>query len=209
MEVDMRRLTGLIVVLTFPDHVPDLINTGEAVAQAMTENAAIFTNPTLPVAVLSANLAALAAAEKLAQTKAPGAVQARNLKLELVISNLKQERAYVQSLVDASQAQGAVIIKAAAMTTRKASTYQKPPLSAKQSSIAGKVLLYCLASKVAAVYGWQMSVDQKTWTDLPGTREAKTSVAGLTPGSTVFFRVRLVIKGVEQNWSQIISFIVK
>jgi hypothetical protein len=44
---------------------------------------------------------------------------------------------------------------------------------------------------------------------MPPTLQAKTTLDGLTPVSTVEFRYRAVIKGGAQNWSAPISVVVK
>ncbi len=205
----MRRLTGLGVILSFPTSIPGLIRVCQLVVQAITANAALYPNLPITLAVLAANLATLAALETQAEAKHPGAAEERDVQAALVIANFKQTRAYVESLVIASPGQAAVLIDGAAMRSRKVRAYQKPPLAAKPGAISGLVLLICLASKIKAVYGWQVSSDQKTWTDLPPTTAAKTSEAGLTPGATYYFRQRLIIKGVAQDWGQIIAFVAK
>ena len=56
---------------------------------------------------------------------------------------------------------------------------------------------------------WQMSTDRTIWTNLPATLMAKTTVSGLTPATTIYFRHRPVVKGTTPSgWSQIVSIIV-
>jgi hypothetical protein len=43
----------------------------------------------------------------------------------------------------------------------------------------------------------------------PVTLQAKTTVAGLTPGATVQFRYRPVTKAGEGDWSQTVVLLVK
>ncbi len=205
----MRRLTGLSVVLSLSSSIPALIRVCQLVIQAITANATLYPNLPIALAVLAANLATLAELETQAQAKHPGAAEERDVQAELVIANFKQTRAYVEALVIASPGQAAVLVDGAAMRLRKVRSYKKPPLAAKQGGVSGLVLLFCLASKIKAVYGWQVSSDQKTWLDLPPTTAAKTSEAGLTPGITYYFRQRPIIKGVAQDWGQIIAFLAK
>ena len=54
-------------------------------------------------------------------------------------------------------------------------------------------------------YGWQMSVDQKTWTTLPPTLRASTLVSGLTAGTVYYFRVQSQTVAVLSDWSAIVS----
>ena len=172
-------------------------------------NVALFPAPDPELSILANSSAALSTAETQAGTGLVGAVQARNLAVAALVSLLKQERSYVQSRVDSNTSQAALLAEKAGMSLRKKSTYQKPPLSAKQGPASGLVLLVCLAAKGKAFYEWEMSLDQKTWAGLSITFVANTSVSGLTPGLTYFFRVRPRIKGPEQEWSQVVSFMVK
>ena len=50
--------------------------------------------------------------------------------------------------------------------------------------------------------------DQKTWTTLPITLQAKTGVSGLTPATTYAFRVQQVTRTGVENWSQIVTLVV-
>ena len=61
-----------------------------------------------------------------------------------------------------------------------------------------------------ASYEWQYSTDGgKTWVDAAVTLQAKTTMPGLTAGSTVEFKYRPVTKTGEGDWSQAVSLIVK
>jgi hypothetical protein len=53
------------------------------------------------------------------------------------------------------------------------------------------------------------STDQKTWTSLPMTLQAKTGVSGLTAGTTYYFRVQPVTRTGAESWSQIVTLLVK
>jgi hypothetical protein len=66
-----------------------------------------------------------------------------------------------------------------------------------------------VAAARRAAYDWQYSSDGgKTWTTAPSTLQAKTTVAGLVPGSTVHFKFRAVTKTGEEDWSQPVSLMV-
>jgi hypothetical protein len=60
-----------------------------------------------------------------------------------------------------------------------------------------------------AAYAFQYSTDQKTWTAVPMTIQAKTGVSGLTAGTVYYFRVQALTRQGEQNWSQLVSLMVK
>jgi hypothetical protein len=44
---------------------------------------------------------------------------------------------------------------------------------------------------------------------VPSTLRARTTVTGLTPGSTVEFRFKSVVKAGESDWSAPVSLLVK
>jgi hypothetical protein len=75
--------------------------------------------------------------------------------------------------------------------------------------VSGTVNLVAKSAGTRAAYDWQYSTDQKTWTTLPMTLQAKTGVSGLTAGTTYYFRVQSLIKTGTENWSQIVSLMVK
>jgi hypothetical protein len=82
--------------------------------------------------------------------------------------------------------------------------------AAKPGATSGSVHLVTDAAARRASYEWQYSTDAgKTWVSAPSTLQAKTVVAGLTPGVTVLFRYRAVTKSGEGDWSQPQSLIVK
>ena len=50
-------------------------------------------------------------------------------------------------------------------------------------------------------YEWQYGTDGKTWTNMPVTLPAKTTIENLTPGTQYSFRYRAVTKAGEGDWS--------
>ncbi|MBV9948887.1 MAG: hypothetical protein JOZ69_18710, partial [Myxococcales bacterium] len=65
----------------------------------------------------------------------------------------------------------------------------KAPLTVTHGPMTGILLLVALAVPKALVYVWEMSADQgTTWTVLPQTPQANTSVSDLMPGKTYWFR---------------------
>ena len=75
---------------------------------------------------------------------------------------------------------------------------------------AGTVALSAKAVKSRRVqYGWQMSVDQKTWTNLPTTLKASTVVSGLTAGTVYYFRVQTQTVAALSDWSAIVSILAR
>jgi hypothetical protein len=86
--------------------------------------------------------------------------------------------------------------------------HDKPAIAVKQLSVSGSVEIIAKSVAHRAAYDWQYSTDQKTWTSLPPTLQAKTTVSGLTVATVYYFRFQPLIKTGEENWSQIVSLLV-
>lgn len=197
----------ITVVLKRPKSVVSQIAFAQAIASAMANNATMFPAPTPPLATLNTDIDNVVSAQTVASTKAKGAAAARNDKLAIVIADLDQERGYVQKIVDATPSQAETIAQAAGMALRKVPTRNIPDVSVKPGKVSGTVLLQAKGAKYAA-HEWQTSSDGKTWTSVPSTMEAKTTVSGLTVGTTVYVQHRTVSKTGISNWSQPVSTIV-
>jgi len=198
-----------LVALKLPTKIKSIITTAENIAAAMNNNPT-FPTPNPPIATLLADIAALNTAETAVLSRTKGAVETRNAKLALVRADLENLKTYVQSVAGAgTPANAPAVIQAAGMTSRKVTAQDKPALAAKQGSVSGTVNLVAKSAGTRAAYDWQYSTDQKTWTTLPMTLQAKTGISGLTAGTTYYFRVQSLIKTGTENWSQIVSLMVK
>jgi len=65
-----------------------------------------------------------------------------------------------------------------------------------------------VAGKVAA-YHWAHAIDQETWTAVPQTLKARTTVASLVPGRKSLFRVRAVRRTGTDDWTMPVAFLVR
>jgi hypothetical protein len=84
-----------------------------------------------------------------------------------------------------------------------------PPLSALSGALADlqSAETGALARTKGAVATRNASTDGgKTWVALPPTLQARTTVTGLTPGSSAQFRHRAVTKAGAADWSLPITF---
>jgi hypothetical protein len=199
-----------IAVLKMSHKVKSLITFAQSVATTMTDNST-FPSPSPTLTTFQADIAALVTAETAALARAKGAADTRNAKLAVVKADLESLKNYVQNVVDASNpANAESIIGSAGMAIRKVTLHDKPALAVKQGSVSGTVTLSAKAAAKKAAYNWQYSTDQKTWTSLPQTLKAKTSVSELTSGTTYYFRSQaLTPKGGDGDWGQVISLLVK
>jgi len=200
-----------IAVLKMSPKVKTLITFAQSVATAMAENTTTFPSPSPTLATFQANTAALVTAETAVTARTKGAADTRNARLAVVKADLEALKIYVQSVVEASNpANSESSIGSAGMSIRKVTLHDKPALAVKQGSVSGTVTLAAKAAAKKAAYHWQYSTDQKTWTSLPETLDAKTGVSGLTSATTYFFRSQaLTPKGGESDWGQIVSLLVK
>lgn len=190
-----------IASLKLPKAAPALILYAEGILKAMTANA-YFASPTPPLTALSGAIADLQNAETAAQSRVKGAVATRNAKRATLVSILQQEKAYVQGQADTNPEVGPSIIESAAMAVKKVPVRPPRVFSAKPGAVSGTVKVVAPQAAHRASYEWQQSNDGgKTWIDLPPTLQAKMTVTGLTPGSSVEFRYRAVTKTGAADWS--------
>jgi hypothetical protein len=202
------RMARAIAVLKLSHRVKNVITFAQLVSTSMTNNAS-FPSPNPPLATFEADVAALNTAETAALARAKGAVEIRNAKLAVVHTDLKSLLAYVQGVADAANPSNAeAIIESSGMTVRKVTLHDKPAIAVKQLSVSGSVEIIAKSVAHRAAYDWQYSTDQKTFTSLPPTLQAKTTVSGLTVATVYYFRFQPLIKTGEENWSQIVSLLV-
>ena len=197
-----------LVASKLPKPVPALIKTIQSVGAALTGNPH-FPSPNPLLAALSASLTALIAAETATQTRAHGTVPTRNAALTQALSDFQVIKANVQQVADATPEQAEAIIASAGMAVRKSTTRAKPTFAARQGTTSGSVKLAARAAALRASYEWEWSGDGgKTWTPVPPTLQARTSISGLPVGTSVQFRYRAVTKTGATDWSQATSLLV-
>ena len=195
-------------VLKIPKSAKKVAPFTQSIISALTGNAS-FPSPVPPLATVSADLAAFEASESAVLLRTKGAAEARDVKLATLRTDLEHILAYVQSVADTNESTAQAVIQSAGMAVRKAATRNKAPLEVEQGAVSGSVKLAAKAAAKRASYEWQYSQDQKTWTALPVTLQAKTTLEGLTPATTYAFQVRIVTKDGQGNWGQSVLFLVK
>lgn len=198
-----------VVVLLLPTNVPALVKFAQAVVAALTNNA-FFPNPNPPLTTVSALITKLDAAQTAVKTRAQGTVQARNTVKAQLVQALHDIRAYVQSIANANPEQAEEMIASAALRSRKIPSRVKPALAIAPGSVAGAAKVGAKAAARRAAYEWQWSSDGgKTWTAVPPTLQARTTIEGLPVGVTCSFRYRALTRTGEGNWSQVVTYLVK
>jgi len=199
----------IVAVSRFPTSVVALLKYTQAFIAALTNNHN-FTDAAQVIAGLQAAFQALDAGETAAKTRAIGTVAARDNAKDALLTALHGAKAYVQQKADAAPEQAQAIIESAGLAVRKTAIRIKLGFTAKAGPVSGSVQLAARAAGRRASYEWQWSADGgKTWTSLPSTLQAKTTVPNLPVGTNCSFRYRAVTKTGEGDWSQVISLLVK
>jgi hypothetical protein len=198
-----------LVSLALPKKVPALITYAQSVVTAMTGNTSLPT-PAPTLAALTAAITALQTAESAAIARTKGAVTARNDKQAALVALLQELKAYIQKTADANAENSSAIIQGAGVAVKKTAVRKPRVFSAVQGAVSGAAKLVTASAGHRSSYEWQYSTDAgKTWVETSATLQAKTSVTGLTAGSTVQFRYRAVTKTGQADWSPAVSLLVK
>ena len=200
---------GPVAALMLPGTTQFLLAFAKAVHSALLNNPA-FPSPNPPLDVFAEDIAALEDAETKAASRAKGAASLRDAKKRRVKEDLFHLRDHVQSVVETntSPAAAAALIESAFMNVRKVPKRTVPDLSAKNADVSGKVLLTAKAVAPVAVYSWEYSLDQSSWTRLPETMQTRTEVAGLTSAEVYYFRFRALTRAGWQDYSPVMSLLV-
>jgi hypothetical protein len=196
-----------LLAIHLPRKHGDLLVFAHHVVESMTGNAHL-PNPTPPLATVTADIEALQAAEVAAQSRAKGSADARDLPLQKVVGDLHSLAGYVQSVADANPAEAVAIITSAGFGTHPHGVHAAPDISA-HMGVGGLVMLRAHAVGRHAAYEWQQSADGgKTWTNLPSTTTAHTSVAGLAFAQSFSFRVRGNVGTTTGDWTDPVTILI-
>jgi hypothetical protein len=201
----INKTSRAIATLKLPRKVPALITFASGIVKAMTGNAS-FPTPTPAIATVQTAINDLQTAETGALSRVKGAVAVRNEKVAALVTLLEELRTCVQSTADANPESGPSIIQGAGLALRNPTTRAALGFHAKPGGVTGTVKVIAPSAARRAAYDWQYSTDGgNTWLTLPSTLQAKTTVTGLKPLTTVMLRFRAVTKTGESDWSQSIS----
>jgi hypothetical protein len=162
-------------------------------------------NPPVAVAVVDGHIDELDDAEQ-AVHSGKGTVAERDTKLGVVQSDMGLYLAYAEAEANANPEKGAAIIEGGGFYVVKRKNPGKADLAARYTKTPGALKLAAKAKKRPASYYWQMCVNPTspnpaTWSDLPETHQASTTVEGLTPGMTYAFRYRTLTRDGTSDWS--------
>jgi hypothetical protein len=208
MATTAKSIHRATVTLMLPKAVPALIVYAQGIVKRMTGNAS-FPSPTPALAVLTAAIDDLQAAETAALARTKGAAAARDEKRTALVALLQQLRSQIQVTADADVTNGASIIQSAGVGVRKTATRHARAFAARPGPVSGVATVVAASAAPRASYEWQYSTDGgKTWITAPATLQAKTNISGLAQGVTVQFKYRAVTRTGEGDWSQPVSLMV-
>ena len=173
----------------------------------MATNVAMYPTPSPSLATFDTNIDALEVAEAKASTHVTGSKALRDKAYDLVLDNVHNLQAYVQTLADnAADVDDAIaLITNSGFDLKNQGVRVKPDFEVKQGELSGSAELIAKFSGLRTANEWQMSTDQQTWIALPTTIQASTVVTGLAVKTTVYFKHRPVTKDGIGNWSQILA----
>ena len=202
----MTKTHHTLAALTLSPKVPLLITQCQTITEGVAASP-LFTSLAALLTAVNGGITGLVAAEATAMTRVKGAAQARDLKRDDLKTLMHQLKADVQKVADADPANAETIILSARMAVRKPTTRSKATFVATRGTVSGSAKLVVKAAAGRASYEWQYSTDGKTWTNMPVTLKAKTTIEGLIPGTTYSFRYRAVTKAGEGDWSAIANLV--
>jgi hypothetical protein len=202
-----QRKKGPDGVLNVPKQKTALSPYGRHVVTCMTGNIKVPT-PNPPLLAITNACTAL----DVSQAAMPGgkaATDRRDADYLALLLLLHHELDYVNGEAEqqTTPAEAEAVITGSGFSVRKDFTRNKPALAAKYGLASGDVKLDAKAVAPGASYYWQWSTDMKSWVSLPETRKASTTVTGLTPATTYYFRFRALTRKGMSDWSQFVSLL--
>lgn len=203
-----KNKKGPTGVLKVPKQKKALSPYGKHVVTCMTGNVKV-PNPNPPLSAITAACAAL----DVSQAAMPGnkAVTAqRDADYLALFLLLRHELDYVNSVAEqqTSPADAETVITGSGFSVRQDGKRNKDALTARYGLVSGDVKLDARAVSADASYYWQWSTDMKTWVSVPETKKASTTITGLTPATTYYFRFRALTRKGMTDWSQDVSLLV-
>ncbi len=171
-----------------------------------------FPTPFPPAAQIDGDLTALGNALPKAEGGSPADTAALQSAADKVHHDFVVLGAYLDGVLRTLPVEdvAAIIASLLLQESKAGAKPPKPPLAVKDGDGTGIVVLAALAVFHAMRYEWETSVDQVTWTAAPATAQAHTTLTGLTPAKTYYFRFRCFLRdNTTTDYSQVISHIVR
>ena len=205
----MSNLEALSVTLLLPRKKKDRTLYARAVFTHLLNNKD-FPNLSYPIAQFDKDVEELEKADAAAASHTKGAAKLRDAKAAKVMQVLWHYVDDVQRVIEVqpSRHDAAVIAEGAHMGLRSESKRTRAPVTATCADVSGCVVVDAKAVAYQAIYFWQYSEDQETWTSVPESFRTKVVISGLTPGKRYYFRFRAHGRKEKFDFSQVVSLIV-
>jgi hypothetical protein len=207
-----KNMNGPRVVLRLPRDAQGLYTRGLAIWGAIKADTTRFPTTYPPAAEVDADLKALGEALQAAEKGSPSAKTALAVAADKVRQTLELLGKVVQSVVRAGPVEDAPAIISSVLMyeSNVGRRSSKPELAVRDGATSGAVQLIALAVASAAAYYWEYSLDLETWTAGAPTAQARSTIAGLSPGQVYHFRFRVLKReGLMTDASSTVSFMVR
>ena len=203
----MRSLTLFIPIIPPRMSVDEYVAYCKHCVTCMT-NHPVLTDPNPALTVVSDHIQALADRQEAVRAGGNCVTQKRDEARDVVDRDMRSLKIYVRGVSESLPSQAEQIILSSGFDIAQKSTRIKPLLHAKRGLISGSAVVETKRVTGPVQYQWQVSDDQSTWSDLPHTFKASTSVNGLAPLKVYWFRFRTLTKTGVSGWSAPVSLIV-
>ena len=124
---------------------------------------------------------------------------------------LKSLVSYVEGIANADPVNAVEIAQSSGIPEKKAAVHTPKTFSAKLGKVKGSVMLNTKAVK-GGVYIYQMTTDPNnaaSWVTLVSDKVVKFTKSGLTSGVRYYFRVAVVSRSVQGDWSHELDLVVQ
>lgn len=216
VHMGLRRARGVLLVAH--TDAPAVLKRAKLMDQGLTNYAGLFSAPNPPLAVFSNQIIITDKAQVAVGGGGKGLAAARNVQLNILWGMMGTELLYMQSIADAGNPDQAIqTLHQGGVEVAGYSLYEKPILTAMQGPTSGWVALEANATALLGsanlgrkhFFSWEYTLDGKTFVSMPSTPGVKTTQGGLTPLTTVGFRVAVTVsKNPQGPWSQVVNFLV-
>ncbi len=189
-------------VIKMPSKWGDRVLRVQTILGKMTTNtyfATGWTAGTLTQAQFNADVTTFLNKTADAEAHIAGAVGLRNAAYKTLKQDLSYIEAMVQAKANANPTIAVTIIESAGLFVSMKGGSEKRKNEAFNTQIPGTVII---TADGGGHTQWEMSKDMVAITNLPSTNTSKTTVTGLTPGDTWYFRSKKVDTNKKTyNWS--------
>jgi len=161
-------------------------------------------NPPVPIPIAEQHVDDLDDATQAAHKGPVGSASIRDTKMAIVLSDQRQNMAYVEAVANSNPEKGKAIVEGAGYELVTHTVVAKEQFAAKHAKTPNAVNLEAKAEKGRVSYYWQMCANATgpnpgPYTDLAETHVCKFTATGLTAGQTYAFRyhVNAVMKPIH------------